>query len=165
MSSHSKFVMATIHVPVEITVEGTQITHTELYEVEFSAIDRLPVYREPPAFVDVAGLFSKISEEPGIAFRNDEPDSGSESDESESGSESESESGSDDVEFRFQSTFDNGEEDEEDPSLTVAKTEIRGPRPYPKSRTFRHNGASKRRYTRKSDSRFIHIPQSVINEL
>jgi hypothetical protein len=139
--------MATIHVPVEITVEGTQITHTELYQVEFSAIDRLPVYREPPAFVDVAGLFSKIGEEPGIAFRED--DSSSESD-------------SDDVEFRFQSTFDNGESD---PSLTVAKTEIRGPRPYPKSRTFRHNTGGKRRYTRKSDSRFIHIPQSVINEL
>jgi hypothetical protein len=145
---------------VEITVEGTQITHTELYEVEFSAIDRLPVYREPPAFVDVAGLFSKIGEEPGLAFRDDDSLSGSESE-----SESESESDSDDVEFRFQSTLDNGEEDEEDPSLTVAKTEIRGPRPYPKSRTFRHNGASKRRYTRKSDSRFIHIPQSVINEL
>jgi hypothetical protein len=149
--------MATIHVPVEITVEGTQITHTELYEVEFSAIDRLPSYREPPAFVDVAGLFSKISEEPGLSFRNDESDSGSESDDSESGS--------DDVEFRFQSTLETDNGNEEDPSLTVAKTEIRGPRPYPKSRTFRHNGASKRRYTRKSDSRFIHIPQSVINDL
>ena len=163
MSLHSKFVMATIHVPVEITVEGTQITHTELYEVEFSAIDRLPSYREPPAFVDVAGLFSKISEEPGIAFRNDESDSGSESDDSESGSESDS----DDVEFRFQSTLETDNGNEEDPSLTVAKTEIRGPRPYPKSRTFRYNGGhtKPKRYTRKSDSRFIHIPQSVIQQL
>jgi len=156
--SHSKFVMATIHVPVEITVEGTQITHTELYEVEFSAIDRLPAYREPPAFVDVAGLFSKISEEPGIAFRNTDVESGSESEDE----SSDSESGSDDVEFRFQSTLE-----PDNRTLTVAKTEIRGPRPYPKSRTFRYNGGhtKPKRYTRKSDSRFIHIPQSVIQQL
>jgi len=142
--SHSKFVMATIHVPVEITVEGHQITHTELYEVEFSAIDRLPTYREPPAFVDVAGLFSKIGEEPGIAFRNTESD----------------DSGSD-PEFRVQSTLD-------PPSLTVSNAELRGPRPYPKSRTFRHNGVTggnARRYTRKSDSRFIHVPPSILSQL
>ena len=139
--SDSKFVMASIHVPVEITAEGKQITHTQLYRVEFSPIDQLPPMHEKPAFVDVADVANEIDYTP-EHNADYEP------------------------EFRFHSTLEQSDEDDDGLcALTVSKTEIRGPRPYPQSRTFRRNERGKpHRYSRKSDSRFTHVHLSMIDQ-
>ena len=82
--NESKYIMAIISVPIEITPEGDQITHTDLYKVDFTVLDYLPPPSEPIVEINIAELFSQIAVKPSdeLAFRA----SGSDIGESSSGS-------------------------------------------------------------------------------
>jgi len=165
--------MATIHVPIEITVEGDQISHIDLYEIEFTAIDGLPPAKSKLAFVDVAAMFTKIGESStantGFAFK-DEPIRYEAQDQNQDYEDPEFEK-----EIRFHEPDDedenlNQDQDDEDPHTTtkkiIPKQDTR-PKPYSKTRTLRHyakpgkSTSSSSRYTRK----IIDIPQSILDGL
>ena len=65
--------MAIISIPIEITANGDQITHTDLYKVDFTVIDYLPPPTKPLVEINLAELFSQIADNPSdeLAFRND----------------------------------------------------------------------------------------------
>jgi hypothetical protein len=74
--TESKYIMAIISIPIEITANGDQITHTDLYKVDFTVIDYLPPASTPLVEINVAELFSQIADKPSdnLAFRNDVED-------------------------------------------------------------------------------------------
>ena len=57
----SKYIMAIISVPIEITPEGDQITHSDLYKVDFTVLDYLPPPSVPIVEINIAELFSQIA--------------------------------------------------------------------------------------------------------
>jgi hypothetical protein len=74
--------MAIISIPIEITPDGDQITHTDLYKVDFTVIDYLPPPSKPLVEINLVELFSQIADKPSdeLAFRNDAEDFASASD-------------------------------------------------------------------------------------
>jgi len=56
-----KYIMAIISIPIEITPTGDQLMHTDLYNIEFTALDYLPHPSTPIVELNVAELFSQIS--------------------------------------------------------------------------------------------------------
>ena len=221
----SQYVMATIHIPIEITFRGEQITHSDLYRIEFSRIDGLPKPSDSPSTVDISALLSSLGESsrpiddelPTLEVEEVELEdySGVPSthyfyensgdlveeilpdplEQWESGREDDRE---DDREHEHEHEHEREHEDDrehehehdredyEDPTIIfdsgaefpkkvdsthsslwfVSKDEIREKRPYPKSRTFRREPATNwRRKSCKSDSRYIDIPKSVLEQL
>jgi len=191
----SKYVLATIAIPIEITPDGDQITHTELYSIDFSVLDFLPNPSEQVAEIDISQLFSCISDKATDEFAFRSSESGTESGESESrsGSESESEyeteSDSDGGDFLFREEYRTSiPEDESETMLgsregglappVVHKNEIQTRRAFPRSKTFRRfrsastrgdtrpGGIRNQRFSRRSDMRrFIHVPKHILNTL
>jgi len=117
----SKYVMATICIPVEVKPGGEQIIHDGLYQVKYELIDCLPTRNEANKNkLDVSDLFTKINEsyrspsEYDITFKDNSNSNESEESESESESESDNDDGSELV-FKSESS-DIEMEDESDES-------------------------------------------------
>jgi len=189
----SQYVLATIHIPIEITFRGEQITHSDLYRIEFSRIDGLPKPSNSPSMVDISALLSSVGEssrpiDPELPMLEVEEveledytgfpsthylyeDSGGLVEEILPDSLEQWESGRADDEDPAM-RFDSGTEFSKKSDSThsspwfVSKDEIREKRPYPKSRTFRREpGTNWRRKSCKSDSRYIDIPKSVLDQI
>ena len=107
----SRFVYACVRVPIEITVEGQQITHNDLTRVSFEECDKLPDLGNN---IDINSAFQEYLQKPT---------------ESESESENESES-----ERESESEKNNNENE-----IMVLKSEIKqGPKPPLKNSTFKN---------------------------
>jgi hypothetical protein len=201
----TKYVMATIRVPIEISMTGVQTIHSELYHIEYDVIDQLPDFPENRNTDQLSSIFSRIAEtyDEEIEFKQtiDTPNHQpilrttiDDSDMSDASVESDSESES---EFVFKPEYgeDEDDEDEDDDSdtidgfaydddetphhsippiqfsqeipdeLMVRKDEIRRHRPFPKSKTFRRAHKPQSRFSRKSDTRFIRVPDAILQKI
>ncbi len=56
----TRYILATIQVPIEITPDGNQITHSDLYRIEFEAIETLPEPCPTSLEIDLNEMFSAI---------------------------------------------------------------------------------------------------------
>jgi len=56
----TRYILATIQVPIEITPDGNQITHSDLYRIEFEAIETLPEPCPASLEIDLNEMFSAI---------------------------------------------------------------------------------------------------------
>ena len=199
----TKYVMATIRVPIEISMTGVQTIHSELYHIEYDVIDQLPDFPENRNTDQLSNIFSRIAEtyDEEIEFKQtiDTPNhqpilrtTMDDSDMSDASFRSDSESES---EFVFKPEYDEDEEDDdttdgfvydddetpdETPNhsippiqfsqeipdeLMVRKDEIRTHRPFPKSKTFRRAHKPQSRFSRKSDTRFIRVPDAILQKI
>jgi hypothetical protein len=194
----TKYVMATIHVPIEIGVDGEQTIHSELYHIEYSVIDQLPDFPQNRNTEQLSNIFSKIAEtydaeiefkqtlEPNSTIIDDTSSDMLDSNSVVSDSDSESDS-----EFVFKPEYNDYIDDDNhidnDPvyesddepknttttiqfsheipdELIVRKDEIRKYRPFPKSKTFRRTHKPQSRFSRKSETRFLRVPDTILRE-
>jgi hypothetical protein len=166
---NSKYVLATIYLPIEVTPEGKQITHKELYNIKFSVLDFLP---PKPAFVkteiSISELFPQIKEKPQdvLQFRENTPtDTICDSDdESENHSENESDDTNSLVSYNFENDSSTHDIVSDKPAFQFKK-EPPKMRIKSKSKTFRRIQTASRRFSRRSDTRIVHIPQYFIDTL
>lgn len=200
----TKYVMATIRVPIEISMTGIQTIHSELYHIEYDVIDQLPDFPENRNTDQLSNIFSRIAEtyDEEIEFKQtiDTPNHQpilrttiDDSDMSDASFRSDSESES---EFVFKPEYDEDEDDDDDTidgfvydedetpdespdhsippiqfsqeipdELMVRKDEIRTHRPFPKSKTFRRTHKPQSRFSRKSDTRFIRVPDTILQKM
>lgn len=183
--SESKYIMAIISIPIEITANGDQITHTDLYKVDFTVIDYLPPPSKPLVEINLVELFSQIADKPSdeLAFRNDAEDFASASDtcsdtfnDEPSDMDGSVSDITDNAEYPnyVSDTDDNGsntfyentenEPEHEDPQRY--EKEIAKHRTFPKSKTIRRMHLSNRnRFSRRANNRIIHIPPHIIRAL
>jgi hypothetical protein len=193
----TKYVMAIIHVPIEIGVDGEQTVHSDLYHIEYSVIDQLPDFPQNRNTEQLFNIFSKIAEtyDDEIEFKQTlEPNSTimdytymSETNSFVSESDSDAESYS---EFVFKPEYNDDIDDDnhidndtiyesdDEPrntttiqfsheipdELIVRKDEIRKYRPFPKSKTFRRTHKPQSRFSRKSETRFLRVPDAILRE-
>ena len=206
----TRYIMATIRVPIEINTSGEQTVHNELYQIEYSIIDDLPDIPENRRHANVSTLFSKISEtfeeEEDFAFREQTDEYSDEYSDDESESQHFPTSlpsvvSPANFEISYNNTVENsglifkpeytrdsssveknvgiktesgtkiaikesieGKTQEPD-TMFVKKNEIREKRPFPKSKTFRRAQKPPSRFSRKSETRFLDIPLSILAQL
>ena len=194
----TKYVMATVRVPIEISMTGEQTVHSELYEIEYDIIDQLPNVSVRANRDQISTLFSKIADvyDDEIAFHPDYyeaslGESESEFAESESAESESAESDTEDtgpfvpIPTEASSTFmfhvvaeseSESESDNDHPKPTiefsrdihdeqmVRKDEIRKYKTYPKSTTFRRTRRPPSRFSRKSETRFLQVPDEILRE-
>lgn len=202
----TKYVMATIRVPIEISMTGEQTIHSELYHIEYDVIDQLPDFPENRNTDQLSNIFSRIAEtydeeiefkqtidtpnhQPILRTTIEDSDMSDASFRSDASFESDSESES---EFVFKPEYDEDEDDDDDTTdgfvydedespehsippiqfsqeipdeLMVRKDEIRRHRPFPKSKTFRRAHKPQSRFSRKSDTRFIRVPDTILQKM
>jgi hypothetical protein len=136
---NSKYLMATIKMPVEIFDNGNTITHDNRCVIDFHPIQELPSIQNKQAF-NISSLFSKIQNiNEKVREKNEEEDEDGEDDDD----EDEDEDGEDD---------DDGEETEKNENITklfVKNDEIQSKKYRSKNSSFKNKKYKTKQLTKK----------------